>query len=153
MDEVDGMSGNQDRAGMAELIALIKSSHIPIICICNDRQSTKVRSLANYCFDLRFHKPQLDQIRSRLMSICAQERMAIAPAALDQVITGAHNDVRQSIQHLNLLSADPAAMDEKQTTFKDVSVVSRPQSCCPCHRRISSRRRAVCCPAAARRCP
>ena len=44
MDEVDGM-GAGDRAGMAELIKLIKTSKIPIICICNDRSSQKVRSL------------------------------------------------------------------------------------------------------------
>ena len=37
MDEVDGMAGNEDRGGVAELIALIKTSRIPIICICNDR--------------------------------------------------------------------------------------------------------------------
>uniref|UniRef100_A0A914V1T0 AAA+ ATPase domain-containing protein n=1 Tax=Plectus sambesii TaxID=2011161 RepID=A0A914V1T0_9BILA len=46
MDEVDGMSGNQDRAGIQELIAMIKSSKIPILCICNDRQAQKIRSLA-----------------------------------------------------------------------------------------------------------
>jgi replication factor C subunit 1 len=44
MDEVDGM-GAGDRAGMAELIKLIKTSKIPIVCICNDRSSQKVRSL------------------------------------------------------------------------------------------------------------
>jgi replication factor C subunit 1 len=53
MDEVDGMSGNEDRGGVQELIALIKSSRIPIICICNDRNHQKIRSLSNYCFDLR----------------------------------------------------------------------------------------------------
>jgi hypothetical protein len=37
MDEVDGMAGNEDRGGVAELIALIKTTRIPIICICNDR--------------------------------------------------------------------------------------------------------------------
>lgn len=35
MDEVDGMSGG-DRGGMQELIALIKSTRVPIICIAND---------------------------------------------------------------------------------------------------------------------
>jgi replication factor C subunit 1 len=38
MDEVDGMAGNEDRGGILELINTIKSSKIPIICICNDRQ-------------------------------------------------------------------------------------------------------------------
>lgn len=34
-------------------IQVIKTSRIPIICICNDRQSTKIRSLVNHCYDLR----------------------------------------------------------------------------------------------------
>ena len=36
MDEVDGMSGG-DQGGIADLIISIKSSHIPIICLCNDK--------------------------------------------------------------------------------------------------------------------
>ena len=63
MDEVDGMAGNEDRGGMQELIALIKSTRIPVICMCNDRSHPKVRSLANHCFDLRFQRPRLEQIK------------------------------------------------------------------------------------------
>lgn len=73
MDEVDGMSGG-DRGGMQELYSLIKAtkvwkriqllerlfpdwkSQVPIICICNDRSSPKVKTLANYCIDLRFRR-------------------------------------------------------------------------------------------------
>lgn len=66
MDEVDGMAGNEDRGGMQELINLIKLTKIPIICMCNDRNSQKVRSLANYCFDLRFQRPRVEQIKVRL---------------------------------------------------------------------------------------
>jgi len=54
MDEVDGVSGNSDRGGIQALIKVIKTTRTPIICICNDRQSTKVRSLASHCYDLRF---------------------------------------------------------------------------------------------------
>lgn len=43
MDEVDGM-GAGDRGGNQELIALIKKTRVPVICICNDRQ--KARSAA-----------------------------------------------------------------------------------------------------------
>ena len=58
MDEVDGMSGG-DRGGSAALIQMIKRTKLPIICICNDRQDNKVRSLANHCLDLKFLKPIL----------------------------------------------------------------------------------------------
>ena len=46
MDEVDGMSGG-DRGGIADLIASIKSSHIPIICLCNNKYSQKIKNLIN----------------------------------------------------------------------------------------------------------
>jgi replication factor C subunit 1 len=38
MDEVDGMSKG-DRGGISEIIQMIKNTTVPIICICNDRQS------------------------------------------------------------------------------------------------------------------
>ncbi|PRD25218.1 UNVERIFIED_CONTAM: Replication factor C subunit 1 [Trichonephila clavipes] len=63
MDEVDGMSGNEDRGGMMELISFIKASKVPIICICNDRNHPKIRSLSNHCFDLRFQRPRVEQIK------------------------------------------------------------------------------------------
>lgn len=47
------------------MIGLIKNSKIPIICMCNDRNHQKIRSLANYCFDLRFQRPRVEQIKVR----------------------------------------------------------------------------------------
>ena len=58
MDEVDGMR-NGDRGGIQELIRVIKTTKTPIICICNDRDSPKVRSLASNCYDLQFNKPTM----------------------------------------------------------------------------------------------
>ena len=45
-----------DRGGNAILIENIKQTKIPIFCICNDRQSQKVRSLANHCYDIKFQR-------------------------------------------------------------------------------------------------
>jgi len=57
MDEVDGMGGNEDRGGVQELLSVIKKAKVPFICICNDRQHQKIRSLAAHCFDLRLRRP------------------------------------------------------------------------------------------------
>ena len=88
--------GNEDRGGMAELIMLIKSSKVPIICMCNDRNHQKIRSLANHCFDLRFYRPRPEQIRSAMMSICFKEKVKIEPSALTELIVGCNQDVRQT---------------------------------------------------------
>ncbi|XP_045128253.1 replication factor C subunit 1-like [Portunus trituberculatus] len=104
MDEVDGMSGNEDRGGVQELIALIKKSKIPIIAMCNDRNHPKIRSLANHCFDLRFYKPRIEQIRGPMMSVCYREGIKIKSEALDQIIIGSNQDIRQVLHHLSMWS-------------------------------------------------
>ncbi|XP_041763616.1 replication factor C subunit 1 [Anopheles merus] len=105
MDEVDGMAGNEDRGGMQELIALIKESHIPVICMCNDRNHPKIRSLVNYCFDLRFNRPRVEQIKGAMMSVCFKEQLKLSPGVLEEIIAGTGGDVRQTLNHLALYSA------------------------------------------------
>ncbi|XP_044268822.1 replication factor C subunit 1 [Tribolium madens] len=105
MDEVDGMAGNEDRGGIQELIQLIKNSNVPIICMCNDRNHQKIRSLVNYCYDLKFTKPKLEQIKGSMMSICCKEGIDISSQALTEIIVGTGCDVRQTLNHLALLGA------------------------------------------------
>uniref|UniRef100_A0AC34FHK5 Replication factor C subunit 1 n=1 Tax=Panagrolaimus sp. ES5 TaxID=591445 RepID=A0AC34FHK5_9BILA len=118
MDEVDGMSGNQDRAGIAELIQMIKTTKIPIICICNDRQSMKIRSLANHCFDLRFQRPSAVQIKAKLMSVKVKEKVQIPMDAMEQIIEASNQDLRQCIYSLQLYASGAKGKVEK----KDISV-------------------------------
>uniref|UniRef100_T1JCV7 Replication factor C subunit 1 n=1 Tax=Strigamia maritima TaxID=126957 RepID=T1JCV7_STRMM len=105
MDEVDGMAGNEDRGGVQELIQLIKSTKVPIICLCNDRNHPKIRSLSNYCFDLKFLKPRVEQIKGAMMSICFKENFTIDSKTVHELVEASHHDVRQVIHHLSLMSA------------------------------------------------
>ena len=105
MDEVDGMAGNEDRGGMAELINLIKASKVPVIAMCNDRNHQKIRSLSNYCFDLRFSRPRVEQIKAAMMSVCFKEKIPIKPDALSELISGCGQDVRQVLHHLSMIKA------------------------------------------------
>ncbi|KAF3687642.1 Replication factor C subunit 1 A1-P145 Activator 1 140 kDa subunit [Channa argus] len=114
MDEVDGMAGNEDRGGIQEMIGLIKSSKIPIICMCNDRNHPKIRSLANYCFDLRFQRPRVEQIKGAMMSIAFKEGIKIPPPALNEIILASNQDVRQVIHNLSMWSAKDKVMTYDQ---------------------------------------
>ena len=102
MDECDGMSGNADRGGIAELIQFIKKTNIPIICICNDRAETKVRNLANYCFDLRFSKPRTEAIKKMVLEICRKENVSVSNDLLGEIIEMSNHDVRQVIHYVSL---------------------------------------------------
>lgn len=82
MDEVDGV-GAGDRGGIAALIAVIKQSKTPIICICNDRMNKKLASLVNHCLDLKFMKPTKEQIIKRLRRITFDQNLEIPRATLE----------------------------------------------------------------------
>ncbi|KAM6558345.1 hypothetical protein CsatA_027584 [Cannabis sativa] len=103
MDEVDGMSAG-DRGGIADLISSIKMSKIPIICICNDRYSQKLKSLVNYCLLLSFRKPTKQQMAKRLMQIAKTEGLQVNEIALEELAERANGDMRMAINQLHYMS-------------------------------------------------
>ncbi|KAG4302807.1 hypothetical protein PCK1_000967 [Pneumocystis canis] len=82
MDEVDGVSAG-DSGGIGELNVFIKKTMIPIICICNDRASRKLLPLDRTTFDLKFRRPDVNSLRSRIMSIAYREELKLEPHAID----------------------------------------------------------------------
>jgi replication factor C subunit 1 len=109
MDEVDGMGGS-DRGGIQELIKVIKSSRSPIICICNDRQSPKIRSLANHCYDLRVRRPTKTQIASRAVQIAAKEGLQVDNNAAEMLVEQSGNDIRQVLHAMQMWGAHASIM-------------------------------------------
>ncbi|CAK9301885.1 unnamed protein product [Gordionus sp. m RMFG-2023] len=128
MDEVDGMAGNEDRGGIQELIALIKTTKMPIICICNQRGDPKMRMLVNYCYDLRFSKPRPEQIKEAMLKLLYNEKVTIEPAIVQRVIQACNSDIRQIIHSLSLFSADSKSLkyadlgSEIKTMKKDIKL-------------------------------
>ena len=119
MDEVDGMSGG-DRGGNAELIKLLKKSKIPIICICNDRKSPKMRSLANSCLDLPLRRPTAVQMENRLKMIAQKEGLQLGPNVIGELVSSTSADIRQIINLLSTYRLNHSSMtfdESKQVYF------------------------------------
>ncbi|KAJ3247399.1 hypothetical protein HDU78_004373 [Chytriomyces hyalinus] len=119
MDEVDGMSAG-DRGGVAELINVIKNTKVPIICICNDRQSPKVKSLVNHCFDMRFARPRTTEIEKAIKVIAAKEGLDIKINAMEAMVQSTHADIRQI---LNMLST--YALQSSELSFDQSRALSK----------------------------
>ncbi len=110
MDEVDGMGGS-DRGGIAELNKIIKASKVPIICICNDRQSPKIRGLANNCYDLKVRRPTKTVIAKRLMEIARREGLDMELNAGEILVEQVGNDIRQVINTSQMWRASSTSMN------------------------------------------
>lgn len=135
MDEVDGMSAG-DRGGVVALAAACKKTTIPIILICNERRLPKMKPFDNVTYDLQFKKPTVDQIRSRIMTICYREGLKIPTNVINSLIEGSRADIRQVINMLSTAKLDQNVMDfdqskkmskswEKQLILKPWDIVNK----------------------------
>eukprot|EP00931_Biecheleriopsis_adriatica_P089853 TRINITY_DN63928_c0_g1_i1.p1 TRINITY_DN63928_c0_g1~~TRINITY_DN63928_c0_g1_i1.p1 ORF type:complete len:775 (-),score=197.00 TRINITY_DN63928_c0_g1_i1:108-2186(-) len=109
MDEVDGM-GAGDRGGMAALIKMIKKTKNPIMCICNDAHSPKVRSLAFSCYDLKFTRPTKNMVAQRCAQIAAAEGLEVEENALEALAESCGSDMRMVLNQLQTLTKSQTYM-------------------------------------------
>ena len=121
MDEVDGMSSG-DRGGVSALLAVIKTARMPIICICNDRQSPKIKTLANHCLDLRFRRPSPIEVSGALKRVVANEGYLVDEATLSKIAESCNADIRQM---LNLLQIWQPADSAKRHAEIAAHIVTR----------------------------
>ena len=113
MDEVDGMSAG-DRGGVGALAKFCKTTEVPLILICNERRLPKMKPFDHVAFDVKFQRPTVDQIRSRIMTICHREGLKLPPQVVNALIEGSGKDIRQIINMLSAAKLDQTTMDYDQ---------------------------------------
>lgn len=133
MDEVDGMSAG-DRGGVGALAKFCKKTEIPLILICNERRLPKMKPFDHVTFDVRFNRPTVDQVRSRIMTICHREGLKLPPPVVDALIEGSNKDIRQIINMISTVKLDQTSMsfDEGKAMTKawEKHVVLKPWDIC-----------------------
>ncbi|KAI0025131.1 replication factor RFC1 C terminal domain-containing protein [Xylariomycetidae sp. FL0641] len=133
MDEVDGMSAG-DRGGVGALAKFCKKTEVPLILICNERRLPKMKPFDFVTFDVKFQRPQVDQIRSRMMTVCHREGLKLPPQVLDALIEGSNRDIRQIINMLATIKLDQTSMgyDQSKDMSKawEKSIVLKPWDIC-----------------------
>ncbi|KAI1846545.1 hypothetical protein JX266_007442 [Neoarthrinium moseri] len=133
MDEVDGMSAG-DRGGVGALAKFCKKTEVPLILICNERRLPKMKPFDFVAADVKFQRPTVDQIRSRMMTVCHREGMKLSPQVLEALIEGSNRDIRQIINMLSTIKLDQAAMDydssKNMSKAWEKSIVLKPWDIC-----------------------
>lgn len=133
MDEVDGMSAG-DRGGVGALAKFCKETEVPLILICNERRLPKMKPFDHVAFDVKFQRPTVDQIRSRIMTICHREGLKMPPQVVNALIEGSGKDIRQIINMLSTAKLDQTTMDFDQskamTKAWEKNIVLKPWDIC-----------------------
>ncbi|KAK1851321.1 chromosome transmission fidelity factor [Colletotrichum chrysophilum] len=114
MDEVDGMSAG-DRGGVGALAKFCKKTEVPLILICNERKLPKMKPFDFVTTDVPFRRPTVEQVRSRIMTICHREGLKLPVPVVDALIEGSNKDIRQIINMISTAKLDQANMNYDQS--------------------------------------
>jgi DNA polymerase III delta prime subunit len=98
-----------DRGGLAAIARLVRTTRQPLILTVNDdrvltRYSPVFRTSVSR---IRFYPIREPDLRGRLDAIVRQERIRLAPGALDAIVVRSHGDLRAALNDLDAVSPLP----------------------------------------------
>jgi len=106
VDELEGITGREDRGGVQALVKLVEASPFPVILITNDPYTEKLRSLRKKSVLLEFQTRPYTEILAMLKRICEHEKVKYDEEALSMIARRSGGDMRAAINDLQSLSAD-----------------------------------------------
>jgi replication factor C large subunit len=119
LDEVDGVSGREDRGGVRELTKILKTSRSPIILTANDAYNPRFSTIRKYCELIQFKNPTIREVVLHLSRICKKEGIEADEEILKFIAERSGRDVRSAVNDLQAL-----AQGKTHLTKADVSWLS-----------------------------
>jgi replication factor C large subunit len=105
LDELDGITGAEDRGGVGAISKIVKAAQCPIVLIANDAWDSRFVTLRSYCVMLEFKKPPPGEVSRFLMKICQKEGINADEAAVKFIAQRDEGDVRGAVNDLQALAA------------------------------------------------
>lgn len=112
VDELDGISGQKDRGGIAALAKLLGNSAFPIVMTANDPFEKKFSSLRRVSEMMEFRHLSPDNVLTVLEGICRDERIDADAAALRSMANRSGGDMRAAINDLQILSGSGGKLSQ-----------------------------------------
>jgi len=115
-DELDGITGNEDRGGVGAITAIVKNAQYPLVLIANNAYEPRLATLRFNCLPIEFRKPPAGEVMKHLNRICSREGINADEAALKFIAQRSAGDVRSAVNDLQALAQGKTVL-----TFEDVS--------------------------------
>ncbi len=105
VDEIDGLSGQKDRGGVAEITRLIEQTKFPMILTAQNPYDKKFKGLRKKSDLVQFNSLDYKNIHLVLENICKNENINTDENALKGLALRSGGDLRGAIVDLQILSA------------------------------------------------
>lgn len=116
LDEVDGLTGTEDRGGVGAIVELVKKSRFPIVMAANDPWDIKLRPLRDVSVMIEFRRLKTYSIIKHLKKICTREGITADEKALKIIAELSEGDMRSAV-----IDLQAAAQGKRRLTVDDVS--------------------------------
>ncbi len=105
IDEIDGVSGTQDRGGIATLNKIIASTKAAIVMTCNDIKDQRLKTLKKKCHAVEFKQPEVKEVQQILKNIANKENIEHKDLTLSSLARRCDGDIRAAIIDMQVNSA------------------------------------------------
>jgi replication factor C large subunit len=102
-DEIDGISGYEDKGGVGEMMKIIDESVYPVVLIANDPYDKKLQQIRKKVEMLQFKKLTVWEIIKKLESITSAEKVFVSRENLHAIAKKANGDLRSAITDLETI--------------------------------------------------
>ena len=147
LDELEGMSGSQDRGGLSTITRLTKTTGCPMVLIANDVWNTRFSGLRNSCLVIKFQRIPVRSIVAHIRGICVKEGILAEEEALRLIADRAKGDLRSAMTDLQALSQGKSFLayedvqwlgnrDRKEAIFTVLGRVFKAETCWEARRAV-----------------
>jgi replication factor C large subunit len=106
LDEIDGLLGRSDYAGMDYVLDFIENATVPLAMAANLEETQKIKKIEQKSLVLRFRAVGADLLLMYLRGICAREALVVPESTLQRIAENSRGDVRQALNSLQTLSGE-----------------------------------------------
>lgn len=104
LDEIDGISGRSDYAGMDFVLDFIENATMPVAMAANLEDTQKLKKIEQKSLVIRFNPVPFDVLTIYLKAISSREDLGIQDDVLERIAKNSRGDVRQAINALQTVS-------------------------------------------------
>jgi len=115
-DELDGISGKEDRGGVGAITAVVKAAQCPIVLIANNAYDPRLATLRYHCLLVEFKKPPAGEVMKHLKRVCGLEGIEAEEDSLKFIAQRSGGDVRSAVNDVQAL-----AQGKRRLVYEDVS--------------------------------
>ncbi|MGQ9759850.1 MAG: replication factor C large subunit [Candidatus Methanomethylicaceae archaeon] len=102
-DELDGISGREDRGGLGAIMRIIREARYPVVIAANDPWDPRFRQLRDLCHMIKFKRIRTPSIVVRLRRIAQLAGLSAEDDVLKKIAEAANGDMRAAVNDLQML--------------------------------------------------